>query len=179
MRIIERYKFDVKPQLPDNRSDFGSLMRRSVKLIKDGYDLVFCVVDLDYIVSDQTNKTNYSKKKKELKKKYSNLIFIETMPCIEFWFLLHFYEKYSTRIYTNYNSLEPELKKCLPDYEKSDKYFKCKNIYQALKDSNKIEKAINYAERLLIDRKEADNELFPFTEIHSLIIKLKEIDNRN
>jgi hypothetical protein len=43
--------------------------------------------------------------------KDTKVVFIESMPCTEFWFLLHFWEHCRTKIYPDYNSLLPELKK--------------------------------------------------------------------
>ena len=61
LRRVEKYKFAIKPQLPDNKTDFSSLINKAKKLIYEEYDLVYCVVDLDYIISDQTNKKNIIK----------------------------------------------------------------------------------------------------------------------
>ena len=115
----------------------------------------------------------------EVEKKYKNISIIETIPCIEFWFLLHFYKTYSTRTYENYNSLKKELKKYLTDYDKSEKYFRRVKIYQTLKKSNKLDKAIEYAEKLLIDKTKSDNDLFSYTDIQSLLLDLKKQNRKN
>jgi hypothetical protein len=171
LKHIEKYKFEIKPDLPKH-SDFNSIINKAKELIKKGYDIVYCVVDLDYIARNPTNKYNYNKEKNKSNK---NIKFIETMPCIEFWFLLHFYKIYSTRLYENYESLKNELKKYLPDYDKSENYFKCNKIYQKLKEANKLENAISYAQKLLLDKENSNEKLFPFTKIHLLLLELQNI----
>ena len=99
------------------------------------------------------------------------------MPCIEYWFLLHFLGYYSTRIYKDYEEVKQELKKYLHDYDKTKNYFKKIRIYQHLKESNKLEKAIQYAKKLLVDKIQYSNTLFPFTQIHSLLKDLENIKN--
>lgn len=49
--------------------------------------------------------------------------FIETYPCTEFWFLLHFILSLSTESFHSYDELLLELQKYLPSYEKTEKYF--------------------------------------------------------
>ena len=91
------------------------------------------------------------------------------MPCTEFWFLIHYKETYSTHIYLSYQELEQELKKHLPDYEKTGKYFKNKKIYSVLKVDNKQKKAIENGKRYCDEKEKSDNPRFPFSEIGGLI----------
>jgi hypothetical protein len=67
-------------------------------------------------------------------------------PCLEYWFLLHF--KQTSKYYETYAILEKLLKKYLPDYDKSEKYYKNsrQDIYQRLKSYLKA--AIDNAGRL-------------------------------
>ena len=63
-------------------------------------------------------------KKKYSAKKYGDKIrFIETNPCTEFWFLLHFLPNAVCRKYESYEQLLPELQKYMPGYEKNKTLF--------------------------------------------------------
>jgi hypothetical protein len=77
-------------------------------------------------------------------------------PCIEFWFYLHFKNK--GRLFTTCDSAIDELKKALPGYEKSQKYFtkQGQDIYLRLKPQ--LEDAIRNSQRLgAFDPSEPEN----------------------
>lgn len=127
LRDTKKYNFKLTPDLPKHtKSDYESIFKRADKLKNDGYDMVFCVIDYDTILEEkQKGNANYIQKyekaKKELEKK-DEIFIIETMPCLEYWFLLH-YTTYSTRVYLSYKAVVPVLKKYLPNYDKTEKYF--------------------------------------------------------
>jgi len=87
-----------------------------------------------------------------------------SVPCIELWYLLHF--TYTTRAFANYDELKPELKKRLPDYEKSKDY--CAELLPKLDD------AFRNAEQLR--RFGIDNGTkSPATDVDLLVRTLKAI----
>lgn len=176
LKQTEKYKFQVKPELPKH-SDVEAIVKKAIELREKGFDKIFCLFDMDRILLDQTENAKYLKFRQKLhNKKPKNkgkIIFYNTMPCIEYWFLLHF-TQYSAKIYQNYTSLKPTLLKFLQGYDKSDKYFKRTKIYQTLKKDGNLELAIENATKLLEEIKNNDNELFPYTEIHILLNELKK-----
>ena len=130
LRNYEQIGFTVKPELPKH-SDIRSIVNKAIQLIDHkGYDVVFCVFDLDEINDNKTIKDEYY----VLKRKYNKgkIIFIENNPCIEFWFLIHYQR--ITKIFNNYGQLEKLLKQNIPDYQKTEKYLISKNIYTHLKE---------------------------------------------
>ena len=130
LRNYEKIGFTVKPELPKH-SDVKSLVNKAIELITNkGFDLVFCVFDLDEVNTDANIRQEYKKLKRDNHGK--QIIFIENNPSMEFWFLLHFIQ--TTREFDNYGQLERLLKKHIPDYEKTIKYFTAKNIYAHLKE---------------------------------------------
>lgn len=175
LKQTERYSFKIKPELPKH-SDVDAIVKKATELLDEGYDKVLCLFDMDRVSTNKTENAKYQKHKKKHHYKTSKtggiIIFYETMPCIEYWFLIHFIE-YSTRIYPDYNSLKPKLLKYLDGYDKSDEYFKRNKIYQILLTQGSISLAIESAERLVKEKSTSDNILFPFTEIHDLLTELK------
>lgn len=96
------------------------MIRRARTLIKEQYDKVYCVLDYDAIVSDISELKKFESEVRKLgnKKSTRNINFILSMPCIEYWFLLHFKKKVSSKEYLSYDELKPELLQYIPDYEK-------------------------------------------------------------
>jgi hypothetical protein len=103
MRQYEKFSFKVAPDLPKH-SDYKSIIKTARNKRDEGYDLVFCVIDLDRIITNDTEKKGYFSEKSKTKAN-KGIEFIETMPCIELWFLLHFLENYSSRVYIDYNQV--------------------------------------------------------------------------
>ena len=149
-----------------------SVLERAEKLTKleldkgDGYDRVYCVFDKD---SHQT----YDETIKRISlKKPSKLFYLGvSIPCFEYWLLLHF--KYSTKPYqaagnsSIANEVLRELKTVFPAYTKG-----CESTFITLIDQ--IEFAKQNAIRAAKSAKEnyTDN---PSTHIHELVEYLQNL----
>ncbi|MCB9292556.1 MAG: RloB domain-containing protein [Lewinellaceae bacterium] len=167
LKQAEKLPYQLKPSLPKH-SNYQEIFRKARQLISEGYDHVYCVVDLDVILSlEEKTRERYEKAKKKLLQIPDVFIF-ETMPCTEYWFLLH-YKEFSTRIYPDYYSLSRELERFLPGYEKSEAYFRRNKIYRTLKEAGNLNKAHSNAKRLCAERARQDDSLFPFSEFWALM----------
>lgn len=171
MRHHEKFNFKVAPDLPKH-SDYKSIIQTARNKIDEGYDLVFCVLDLDRIITNDTEKKGYNLEKSKSKAN-KGIEFIETMPCIELWFLLHFLGSYSSKVYVDYNQVSIPLKNYIPDYEKTAKFLKSIRLYEYLNKKGNFEKANDFAIRLEEEKEGSDNSLFNFTQINNLINRLK------
>lgn len=171
MRQYEKFNFKVAPELPKH-SDYKTIIETARKKRNEGYDLIFCVLDLDRIITNDTENKGYIAEKTK-KKANIGIEFVETMPCIEFWFLLHFLESYSTKVYLDYNQVSVPLKKYIPNYEKTGNFFKSVQIYELLCNKGDFNKANKMATKLTNEREISDNPLLNFTDINKLIQRLK------
>ena len=133
------------------------------------YDQVFCIFDDD-------NKPEKYKKALSTAKKY-NFESITSIPCFEFWFLLHCC--YTTSPLSSYDELRPKLESEMrkegilnpgENYNKSDKL-----LYEKLKSNQ--EKAINHAIKLENNHPNEDGCTKPSTKVHILIDKLQKQKN--
>lgn len=132
----------------------------------DPYDRVYCVFDRD------THET-YDETVRRISERNPEDIFYAavSVPCFEYWLLLHF--KYTTRPYAATGKLSvggevlKELKEVMPEYEKGND-----NIFLSL--SQQIEFAKENATRSLKCAKDnhTDN---PSTSIHDLIDYLQNL----
>lgn len=165
----ENTNSSVKPSLPQS-SNYKSVFKKATELLEQGFDKVICLMDMDVIQTSEKEIRNYGVQKMKLLKN-SKAIILETMPCIEYWFLLHFIE-YSGKVYPSCDEVILELKKHIPDYEKSKKYHENNDIYKLLIEEGNKEKAVEIACRLCDEMIESDNVLYPFTEIHLLLDEL-------
>lgn len=144
MRQEEDLQFTVKPDYGKN-SSVESIVEKALDFLEKEFDIVFCVTDMD----EMTRNQNLMDKYINLKKKHGSdrLVFIETNPCMEFWFLLHY--TFTTKAFNNYKQLAKLLKKYLPAYDKTEKYLSGSKIYLQLKP--KQANARNNAEQITME----------------------------
>ena len=143
MKTTERYRFRLVPGIPKHTViDDLVLMARQRK--DEGYDHVLCLVDMDIIENNNERLAHYN----GLKMSNPDIIFVESSPCTEYWFLLHFMPSPSSREFPNYDAVAKELKKHIPNYEKTANFFNKTNIYTYLKDNGDLDRAVNISREL-------------------------------
>lgn len=137
VRSLFNYRYSIKPYF------FGitSLtdMDRKISEVVEGGGVAICVFDTD--VSQRVEVVK--KKLNSLFRKYSkksNVIFCDSLPSVEYWFLLH--HKNTNRHFNDSPELERELKKVIPDYEKTINYLEKEKWVADLCADNKLENAI-------------------------------------
>lgn len=121
------------------------------KAIDEGYDYVFWLVDYDVILKEEWEGASTKKKlqhidQKLLKQAAKRNCYYETLymlPCLEFWFLLHF--ENTKRSYLTCTEVEKTLRRYLPDYSKKQLWIK-QHLLEKL--SPYFQKAIERAVKL-------------------------------
>lgn len=133
------------------------------------YDRVYCVFDKDQHPSYK-EAVALVQSKSAHGKKQCPIIAVTSVPCFEFWLLLHF--KYTTE------SFEPKkgsicadvieaLRKFLPNYQKGGG-----NIYKEIKTH--LPTAIENAKKVSHDREAAGTDM-PSTQMHNLVEYLQNL----
>lgn len=131
---------------------------------------LFLVLDMDTLYT-QGKIPIYKQIKKKLEAVGdSKFSIIESRPCIEYWFLLHFV--FQDKLFVNCDSVLKELKKKdrLPDYDKHGKYTK--DLYEKLKKD--IDAAIKNSLSVLGKPRQPD-EQYSYTHMHDMIATLDRI----
>lgn len=160
---------DLKPEIPQRKK----LIDQYTKVIElsNDYTKVFWIIDFDVIISEtrkakkgkETALQEFKKYYLDIEKRFKNIYVIINNPCLEYWILLHF--QATSKYYDNCASATKELKKYLPNYEKTLSYFTKQDddIYLKLKPN--LSNAITNAKKL----KSLDFEN-PFTAISEMQI---------
>lgn len=147
--LLKKYNISLKPDKPKH-PDYSDIIAKAQSLLTKEFDVVFCLIDMDYINADNVRKQAYVKEKSSCIKTYKDAIcFVESNPAFEFWLLLHFI--FTDRQFRNCDEVIAELKKNgrLEKYEKSIEYFSKNNLYLQLKD--RLDSAVNNARSISID----------------------------
>lgn len=176
--------FNVLPQeLGTKASSLKELEIAIRNAINQGYDEVYCLIDMDgktegNAKSKYLNLKNKYQKIHEIKKRgvKCKVVFIETERCTELWFLYHFTKSAITRKFNSYKELEKELKRYRPNYEKTERYFRSiGSIHKELilkSPSGSLKQAITNATQSVLS-KTRDNRNYTYSEIHKLIEALE------
>lgn len=177
LRITCRYPFKVAPDFPQH-SDIKHILKLVESYLnKQQYDFIVCLFDMDRLLQQPSEMRLYTnaKKKYGAKKYAGRVMFIETNPCTEFWFLLHFLPNVVCRQYESYEQLLPELQKHMPGYEKTKRYFTKTNLYKYLTEHGDLERAVQNSEKLYQLCQKSPEDLKAYSEIHKVIELLKTI----
>ena len=172
LKRLNNYGYSIRPRFFDKIS-IDDADRIIQELLDGGTNKVIYLTDYDTVVSGET-KDRFNKLIKDYKNE-ERVMICETMPSIEFWFLLHY--QYTTRPFRNSNEAENALKKYLPDYNKSKVYLENDKWFNELISENKQENAKENAIRLLSE-KDANNKHFPFTKVHIAIEEFDKLKNK-
>ena len=176
LRVACRFPFKVAPDFPQH-SDIHHVLKLVESYIEKQYDYVVCLFDMDRLYQFPSEMQLYqrAKKKYSVKKYAERVIFIETNPCTEFWFLLHFLPNVVCRRYDSYEQLLPELQKYMPEYEKTKRYFKRTNLYKFLTENGDLERAIQNSEKLCLLSEKTPEDLIAYSEVYKVIELLRTL----
>lgn len=167
MRDEKEYSF---PQ----HADIDHILKLAKTKLSEGYDYVICLIDMDRLYEKPAEMKKYQSFKS--RKENRDIMFIETSPCTEFWFLLHFLPDNAVRHFQNYDQLIPELRKYMPGYEKTKHYFIRTKLYDYLRDNGSIERAKDNAEKLSLLSKESPEDKIAYSEIYKVIDLLNKLN---
>ena len=104
---------------------------------------------------------------------------IETHPCTEFWFLLHFLPQISTKHYETYEDVLPDLQRYMPGYEKTARYFKKNNLYKYLTENGDLQRAIDYAEELTRLSEATPEDNMAYSQMHLVFNLIASMDEED
>jgi hypothetical protein len=144
---------DLKPEIPQ-RKTLQDQYEKAIELSKD-YDKVYWIIDFDIINKESRERKRGAKTTLQDLKAYCDniernfkniIIVIINNPCFEYWLLLHF--EATSKFYYSYDELFKQLRKYLPDYDKSQIYYTKQNNDIYLRLASKLPNAIANANRL-------------------------------
>ncbi len=140
IRSLFNYRYILKPYF------FGitslTKMDRKIDEAIEGGGIAICVFDTDVSQRVEAEK----KKLNRLVKKYSrkeNVIFCDSLPSVEYWFLLHF--KNTNKYFSNSDAVARALRKYLINYEKTTLFLEKEKWVSDLCSDNKLKTAIERA----------------------------------
>lgn len=173
LRTNNRFKFSMEPDIPKNsRSSY----KQNLKLIdkelrkkpQERADAIFLVIDTDTLIKNKAQYAIYQEAKEKYKKQ--GVIFIESHPCIEIWFLYHLLNKFARTNFETYEALRPAIESVLPKYEKTARYYQKNSAFRdcILKNQANREKAIDFSIKAC-KYEPIEDEITNYTEVFKAI----------
>ncbi len=170
LRVAKRYSsLMLKPSVPQH-SDMRHMLAQAKKCINEGFDQVICLLDMDRLNACPSEKQLYLKAKHQTT--YRKVVFIESDPCTEFWFLLHFIQQLTSKKYSTGDAVIAELRKYIPNYTKTEKYLQKVKIFTYLETHGDLKNAINLSKKLTDMHNEQD--INSYTQMYKLFQILDE-----
>lgn len=123
--------------------DIRQLDKKISQVIESGA-VAICVFDADTAQFDDAEKA----KMIALKKKYGgkkNVILCDSLPSIEYWFLLHYED--TNRFFQNSAAAETALQKYISDYVKKEGFLSKRKWVENMTQSGKLEMARSRAQK--------------------------------
>ena len=165
LKDIKGYNYALRPSLFNNieMSEAHDIID---ELLKGGTDGIVYLTDYDTVVN-QGKREQFKKLKKQFEDKPQVLI-CETMPSIEFWFLLHYQN--TSKPFQNATEALNALKKHMPKFEKRKVWLEKSQWVNELCVYNKLEFAIKNAKKLGVNRLKGNvNSHYPFSQIYKAL----------
>ncbi len=174
LRAFAGSNFQIVPkQLGIKASSLDELEKAVQNAVEEGYDEVYCLIDMDSkekgasVQKYDKLKSKYHGKHIVKKKKGIDcrVSFIETRRCLELWFIYYF--EYVTRHFASYKEVENFLHKFVSDYEKHERYFRSVgNLHKKMLDcGGDLKKAIRNARKSLIELESTESSDASYSEM--------------
>lgn len=119
LKKLKGYSCVVRPRFFSSKNSIYYLEKRTMELLMADVTVI-CAFDADVAQRNDGERErlqNFVKKYRDDDK----VIICDSLPSIEFWFLLHF--KKTNKHFPNYNAIRDELRKYIPGYDKTDKFL--------------------------------------------------------
>ena len=138
LKRLNGYNYVCKPRnfAEQNIDD----IQRQVERVLADDGIAVCVFDVDVTRIHQADKAKFD----AMRQRYANnpsVIICESMPSIEFWFLLHYLN--TNRYFATSDDVIAALHRYLPAFSKQQSYLSKENWVATLLADNKLTTAIN------------------------------------
>ena len=140
LKALRGYRVKIRPRFFGTETAAGLDKKIDEVLRDDG--IAICVYDADVSTWNETER----KKLAALQKKYegnASVLLCDSMPSIEYWFLLHY--KHTTRHFGTSKAVIKELKKYIPQYDKTDQFLGNRKWVEDMSSEGRQEQAREYA----------------------------------
>jgi hypothetical protein len=143
LKALKNLHIKIRPRFFGNEHIHA--LEKNVEIVLATEGMAIVVFDSDVSTWDDAEKQRLAKFRTKYAKN-NNVILCDSMPSIEFWFLLHYLN--TNRHFGTSKAVIAELKKFMPQFDKSERFLRNPNWVSELCADNKLEQAIKTAKAL-------------------------------
>lgn len=161
LKALRGYRVKIRPRFFGTETAAG-LDKKIEEVLRDE-GVAICVFDADVSTWNDAER----KKLATLRKKYtgnSSVLLCDSMPSIEYWFLLHY--KHTTRHFGTSKAVIKELKKYIPQYDKTEQFLSNRKWVEDMSGEGRQELACDYAAH-------TDTTQVSYTQVQKAIRKME------
>ncbi len=165
LKALRGYRIKIRPRFFGTETAAG-LAKRIEEVLQDE-GIAICVFDADVSTWNEVER----KKLDALRKKYKDnpsVLLCDSMPSIEFWFLLHY--KNTTRHFGTSKAVIKELKKYIPQYDKTEQFLSNQKWVADMSGEGRQEQACAKADN-------TDEGKESYTNVQNVIILVSKMEN--
>lgn len=143
LKALRGYRVKIRPRFFGTEIAAG-LDKKIEEVLRDE-SIAICVFDADVSTWNEAER----KKLAALQRKYegnASVILCDSMPSIEYWFLLHF--KHTTRHFGTSKAVVKELKKYIPQYDNTEQFFGNQRWVEEMTGEGRQERACEYTDKM-------------------------------
>jgi hypothetical protein len=177
LRVGMRYPFRMVPDFAQH-SDIPHITKLIQKCLNQGFDYIVVLVDMDRLLACESEMAKYVRMRQSFvarRKTTSHVLILETNPCTEFWFLLHFLPTPILKRYESQNDVIAELRRYMPGYEKTERYFTRNNLFRLLVESGGLQRALANSEKIERLAAESESDSHAYSQINQLFRLLERL----
>lgn len=140
LKALRGYRVKIRPRFFGTETAAG--LDKKIEEVLRNEGIAICVYDADVSTWNAAER----KKLAALQKKYegnASVLLCDSMPSIEYWFLLHY--KQTTRHFGTSKAVIKELKKHIPQYDKTEQFLSNRKWVEDMSDEGRQEQACEYA----------------------------------
>ena len=140
LKRLNGYNYVCKPR-NFTEQNIDDIQRQVERVLADD-GIAVCVFDVDITRIHPADKAKFD----AMRQRYANnasVIICESMPSIEFWFLIHYLN--TNRYFATSDDVINALRRYLPNFSKQQAYLSKENWVATLIADNKLTNAINNA----------------------------------
>lgn len=142
LKALRGYRVKIRPRLFGTETAAG--LDKKIEEVLQDEGVAICVFDADVSTWNEAER----KKLAALQKKYegnASVLLCDSMPSIEYWFLLHY--KHTNRHFGTSKAVIKELKKYLPQYDKTEQFLGNQRWVEEMTGEGRQEQACEYADK--------------------------------
>jgi hypothetical protein len=146
LKALKQLHVQIRPRFFGNEQIHA--LEKNVEIVLASEGMAIVVFDSDVTTWNEVEKQRLA----QFRKKYAkngNVLLCDSMPSIEFWFLLHYLS--TNRHFGTSKAVITELKKFMPQFDKTERFLKNPSWVTELCANGKLEKAMQTAETMGTD----------------------------